>query len=231
MAEKRKDERSRNWVIVFYPESAPENYEEIIRDWHVKAFLSPLHQSDINADGEAKKPHFHLLLMFSGNKSVEQIQELSDQLSGVKVLQYDCAVRDCKAVARYLIHLDNPEKFQYDRTTVKSFGGIDYLEYIETSSDVYQMMSDITDFIVDSRLFMLDMLMVYCNRYHKDWARVIMSHTIFFTALLRSVEYRLRHPDEVTYVFKSRIDDKVFSFDDFLYMDDEEICEKIEKKS
>lgn len=182
-----KDNRSRNWVIVFYPESAPADFEQIIRDWHIKCFLSPLHESDINPDGTQKKPHYHLLLMFSGKKSVDQVQEFSDELSGVKVLEHECAVRDCKAVARYLIHLDNPEKFQYERSTVKSFGGADYMEYIETSSDVSQMLSDITEFCCENHVVALAALQWYCLQQRPDWFRVVATHTIYISSMLRSI--------------------------------------------
>lgn len=187
MAQKKKDNRSRNWVIVFYPESAPADFEQIIRDWHVKAFLSPLHDSDLNADDTEKKPHYHLLLMFSGKKSAEQIQELSDDLSGVRVVPDKCAVRDCKAMARYLIHLDNPEKFQYDRCTVKNFGGADYMEYIETNSDVLSMLSDITEFCCQNHIVALATLQWYCLHERPDWFRVVATHTIYMSSMLRSI--------------------------------------------
>ena len=65
MARKSKeDTRSRLWVFVAYPESLPENWLDIIADWHVPCCISPLHDKDINADGEAKKPHYHIVLQF-----------------------------------------------------------------------------------------------------------------------------------------------------------------------
>ena len=52
MARKSKeDTRSRLWVFVAYPESLPENWLDIIADWHVPCCISPLHDKDINADG------------------------------------------------------------------------------------------------------------------------------------------------------------------------------------
>lgn len=69
-----KNERNRIFATVIYPESAPENFKDIISDWHIEAFLSPLHDKDINATGEAKKPHYHLLVKFQGLKSDDQVK-------------------------------------------------------------------------------------------------------------------------------------------------------------
>ena len=50
MAENRK----RNWVFVLYPDSAPENWREQLREMLVPGFVSPLHDKDVNADGDRK---------------------------------------------------------------------------------------------------------------------------------------------------------------------------------
>lgn len=188
-----KDDRSRNWCIVFYPDSAPSDFESVIRGFCVNCFLSPLHCDDVNADGSLKKPHYHLLLMFSGKKSVSQIQELSDFLSGTRVIPYECAVRDCRAMARYLIHLDNPDKHQYSRSDVKSFGSVDYLEYIETSADISAMLRDITAFCVDNCVDSLVHLQMYCIANRMDWFRVISSHTVYICSLINSIHWCLQH--------------------------------------
>ena len=49
----------------------------------VPGFISPLHDSDINADGEPKKPHWHVILTFKGLKSYEQVKAITDQLNAL----------------------------------------------------------------------------------------------------------------------------------------------------
>lgn len=46
-ADKPKDERTRNWTILVYEDSAPANWQEIIAGLHVPAFISPLHAKEI----------------------------------------------------------------------------------------------------------------------------------------------------------------------------------------
>ena len=49
---KQPYKRGRNWWIVVYPESLPENWKEIISTEPVA--ISPLHDKDVNADGTKK---------------------------------------------------------------------------------------------------------------------------------------------------------------------------------
>ena len=56
-----KESRTRNWTIVLYPESAPDNWRTLIDDLHIEWVESPLHDKDVNANGEPKKAHWHLL--------------------------------------------------------------------------------------------------------------------------------------------------------------------------
>ena len=55
---KKADSRARNWSLVVYPESAPENWRDILDDYHIPWVESPLHDKDINPDGEIKKAHW-----------------------------------------------------------------------------------------------------------------------------------------------------------------------------
>ena len=56
-----KEQRSNKWAFLFYRESAPENYLEILEDLHIPFVLSPWHDKDINRKtGELKKAHKHV---------------------------------------------------------------------------------------------------------------------------------------------------------------------------
>lgn len=75
---KQPYKRGRNWAIVVYPDSVPENWLEILKMEPVA--ISPLHDKDVTAEGEIKKAHYHLVLSYKGNKSFEQIDELARML-------------------------------------------------------------------------------------------------------------------------------------------------------
>ena len=65
---------------MFYPESAPENWRDILDDYHIPWVESPLHDKDVNPDGEIKK-RIGILVCFSGKKSYGQILEITNKLN------------------------------------------------------------------------------------------------------------------------------------------------------
>ena len=96
--------RTRNYATVIYPESAVENWKVILQEQCVPALISPIHNKDINSDGELKKEHYHVIIMFDGPKTKEQAQEIFDLIGGVG----SEPIKSVRAYARYLCHLDNP---------------------------------------------------------------------------------------------------------------------------
>ena len=142
-----KDDRTRNWTFVAYPESVPQNWRDILDGEHIQWIESPLHDRDINADGEPKKPHWHVLVMFEGKKSFEQIKELTDKLHAT--IPQKCA--SAKGLVRYMAHLDNPEQVQYDRGEIIGHGGVDIAEYLKpTSSSRYQLIGEMRQWVNDT---------------------------------------------------------------------------------
>lgn len=183
--------RYRNFAIVFYPESVPENFLEVITDWHVPAFLSPLHDQDQNPDGEKKKAHYHLLLLFDGMKSLEQVQEFSDQLSRTPVE----IVASIRGYARYLCHLDNPEKYQYPVGEVVSFAGESYTSVIMLPTDKYRVVLDIISYAREHHVFEYsDMIFFAIDSGKEDWFRVLCDNTVLFSGFFKS--FRLGYADK-----------------------------------
>lgn len=85
MAEKKSsqkaDDRSRTWTFILYEDSAPDNWCDLLDEMHIEWVESPWHDRDVNADGEPKKKHKHILLLFQGKKSYEQIKQITDNLN------------------------------------------------------------------------------------------------------------------------------------------------------
>lgn len=117
----QKETRTRAWNIILYPESEPDNWREILDDLHIGWVESPLHEFDSNPTGERKKPHRHITLFFGGVKSYDQVRELTAPLNGP--IPQRC--HDARASVRYMAHMDNPEKFQYNPKDIKAHGGAD----------------------------------------------------------------------------------------------------------
>lgn len=164
-----KDTRTRNFATVVYPESAPEDWQEILSQHFVPAFISPLHENDFNPTGEPKKPHYHVVIMFDGKKTIEQAKEVLESIGGV-----GCeVVKSIRGYARYLCHLDNPEKAQYEASQVRSLCGADYMSTIGLAIDKYIAIGEMQDFCEKYNVISFYALSKYARLHRPDWHRIL----------------------------------------------------------
>lgn len=134
---------ARNWATVLYPESCDPEFRSKLEDMHVAAFLSPLHDSDVDKYGELEKPHYHLMVMYENQRSSSQfVNSVVEPLKGVGAEK----VESRRGYARYLCHLDSPGKFRYNTFDVVSFCGVDYDYVINSSSDRIGIMAEMLDY-------------------------------------------------------------------------------------
>lgn len=175
--------RTRNFATVVYPESAPSNWQDILVEHLVPAFISPLHDSDINPTGEAKKPHYHVIIMFDGVKTKDQAKEIFDTIGGV-----GCeVVKSIRGYARYLCHLDNPEKHQYNTEDVRALCGADYFSTISLAIDKFVAISEMEEFCEEYDVLSFYLLSRYATKFRPDWARVLKeSSTVYMKEYLQS---------------------------------------------
>lgn len=170
MAEKNKPSaRYRNFATVVYTDSAPENWMQLLSEQVVPAFISPLHDKDVNPTGEHKKEHYHVMIMFEGKKSIEQAQEIFDVIKGVGVEK----VNSLRGYARYLCHLDNPEKAQYSIDEVQCLAGTDYINTIGLATDKYNAISEMIDFCEIYDVYSYRELLIYSMNNRSDWYRIL----------------------------------------------------------
>lgn len=184
--------RTRNFATVVYPESAPELWQEILTEHFVPAFISPLHDKDVNPGGENKKEHYHVMIMFDGVKTVEQAKEIFDSIGGV-----GCEiVKSLRGYARYLCHLDNPDKVQYDVGNVRAFCGADYHSVIGLTIDKYKAISEMIDFCKENDFYSYSDLLEYCKENRFDWFRVLCDNgTVVIKEYLQSRYWTAQNRD------------------------------------
>lgn len=181
--------RTRNWVSILYPESAKENWESILSEQHVQAFVSPLHDSDVSHDGTNKKPHYHVVLMFQGPKTEAQAQEVFDLIGAVKCQ----AVKDLRGTCRYLCHLDDANKAQYSVDDVKCFSGSDFYTVISLTSDRYESIREMMEFIDENGIILFKDIVQYSRQHKPMWFRSLCDNsTVIIKEYLRSCEYELK---------------------------------------
>jgi hypothetical protein len=190
MAARTTNRRFRNFATVVYPDSAPEKWQEILAEQFVPAFVSPLHEFDINPDGEIKKPHWHVMFMFEGKKSDDQVVEIIKSFNGV-----GCeVVQSLRGYARYLCHLDNPEKYQYPPEAVRSLSGADYNLVIGLVIDKYKAIREMIEYIKLNNIYSYSELVDYCSAERFDWFRVLCDNgTVVMKEYLKSRTWTLNN--------------------------------------
>lgn len=163
-----QSKRTLNWCIVVYPDSAPSNWRDILDDLHIEWVESPLHDMDVNpGTGELKKPHWHVLLMFGSVKTYEQVCEV--------IAPLNCPIpQRCFSVkgnVRYMIHLDNPDKYQYPQSAIVSHGGYDIADAFKPSaSERYTLIRDMCAFVCANDICEFQDLVDYAMAEHfDDW--------------------------------------------------------------
>lgn len=184
-----KDGRTRTWAFIVYPDSAPENWKELVAGEHCPALISPLHDADINPDGEPKKAHWHVLLMYTGKKARSTVSQLAERCNAARPQP----VSDRRGYARYLCHIDNPEKHQYPASEVTALGGADYAEFVLGGADIDCALGEMMDWCIEQGCYSFYRLSLYARQERPDWFRVITSsRTVFLTAWLKSMQWEIR---------------------------------------
>lgn len=185
--------RTRNYATVVYPESAPENWMDILSDMKIPCFISPLHDKDVNPTGELKKPHYHVLIMYDSVKTKEQAQELFVQIGGV-----GCeTVNSLRGMARYLCHLDNPEKYQYSFDDVRSLAGADYIMAIGTAADKQKSIREMMEWVEENDCTCWADLCTYASINRSDWFDTLLNSGAYFTKeYIKSRTWKLHHTEE-----------------------------------
>lgn len=190
---KRKNARTRNWSFILYPESAPDNWQEIIDNETIPWICSPLHDKDIDPTGEAKKAHYHILLLYAGVKSFSQIEKLTNTLNAPIPQQCGSA----KGLVRYMAHLDNPEKYQYSVKDIVAHNGADLEYYLTpTSSERNQIIRDMIKFISDNEIIHFSDFLDYASENRPyDWFPLLtMNGTYLIQQYIKSNWQRLQQP-------------------------------------
>lgn len=185
-----KNVKKRNWAFVLYPESAPADWRELLQKTGLPCAISPLHDKDVNATGEPKKPHYHVMVFYQGPTSYNVVKRLTDGLNQ----PIPQVVEQVRGYYRYLTHMDNPEKAQYSPSGITTLNGFDIGDYVEMSkSEVTKVCRALMDYIRENDIMeyadLMDMTM--CEGVPPEWFDVAASHTLFFTGYLKSRRFRV----------------------------------------
>ncbi|SCC42448.1 Plasmid replication protein, partial [Kosakonia oryzendophytica] len=171
---KKKLVKGRDWTFIVYPESAPENWRDILNQTHLEWVESPLHNKDVNSDGSKKKAHWHILLRFSGPVTIKRINDIIEPLN-TPIPQ---KVGSAKGMVRYFAHMDNPEKYQYSIEDIRAHNGADIADFFKlSSSQNLHAMKQIFQFIKAKEIDnYIDFLNFCLEQGNDDWFDIAINH-------------------------------------------------------
>lgn len=149
MKEEHLKDRHRVFCLVLYRETDSYNFEEVLRNIKTyKNYAYIKHDKDITEDNTLKKEHFHCVLKLDNACTISALSKKLDVPDN-----YIQNVRNERTMIRYLIHLDDPLKVQYDKNDIvsspvysryvnKCFEHIESEE--EQLSNIYTFVSDLS---------------------------------------------------------------------------------------
>lgn len=101
-------EKTRYFTFLVYPESASSDWLKVLEKSLGAFAISPLHEPD----DEVTKPHYHVIYCHGNTVSLEGARKAIP--TSVPVNGYIEPVAHPRQLQRYLIHLDQPDKEQFE---------------------------------------------------------------------------------------------------------------------
>lgn len=169
----------RNFTFLVYPESMPDNFASVLADSGGKGFYI-FHDLDKREDDTDKPAHWHVVVMFENSRHLNSIRKLGLRCGAAN--GYVEPVGDLNVIARYLCHMDDPNKHQYDPSEVTCFGGADYLELCETKTDKRtkrrEVVCQIIKYICENKIYSYSKLFEFCCSCRQDWMDYLLMPSV-----------------------------------------------------
>lgn len=183
-----KYEKSRNWGFVVYPDSAPSNWMDQLQESGISFAVSPLHDKDYYPDGELKKAHWHVIVVWDGPVTDVKAKKISDLLNSPMPIRLESV----RGAYRYFTHKDSPEKYQYLDLDIKVFNGFDISNYVAlTKEEKYKAVEDIIDCIETNNFYEYFDLLSHLRLTDYNLFKVACDNTILINALIRSKRHKI----------------------------------------
>lgn len=180
--------RSKNFATLCYEESS--DFNQVVcalESLHISFLVSPLHDSDFSDDGNLKKPHWHIILVFDSLKSISQVKDLLSGVSqGLSVSFVGCEiVNSLVSYARYLCHLDDSDKARYETSSVTQHG-LDYVALVTTKSDYLSSFINLVDYVYLNNVTSFADLVMYARFNDADMLHTILHESFTVREFIRS---------------------------------------------
>ena len=200
----KKYEKGRHWAFVMYPESMPDDWRDIIINSGLQCAISPLHDKDLNPTGEEKKPHYHVIVSYdNGTTTKNNVEEFTKKLNATIPIKLESV----RGMYRYHLHLDNPEKYQYDdrdRILLNGFDSNAVNALTTTEKEKYK--KEILSFIEDNDILeYCDLLTILINNDMNEMLSVANSNTLLFNTFITSRRHKRKTEVNIISIIGSKV--------------------------
>lgn len=141
--EQRRKQSGMWWSFIMYPESMPEGAVRMLQCTGAELAISPLHDKDrwehnspevVDEEtgeilvpegyyykvGDKKKAHYHGLIKFDKRIGFKEANDIIRRCTNGPYVQKCNSLR---GAYEYFIHLNNPDRYQYDREEIEIYNG------------------------------------------------------------------------------------------------------------
>lgn len=218
--------RSTTWNIVFYPESMPDTWEEIIESSHVPAVVSPCHNLDLFTKYDEEKAQKDLeklkgdevyyLREYSRLKSIKagkvkkphyhMLVKFDTLKSRQQVVDTFCVPLNAnmfpqiaqseRGSVRYLIHMDNPSKPLYRLDEVRLYNGYDPEDFFDLSNIELSKIPSAVQEYIEIENICSYAELCELCRVYAPWYKYVISNTYFLSNYIESRVKAIRRPAE-----------------------------------
>lgn len=182
VAKKRELSKGRDWTVIVYVESAPANWRDILNDTHLRWVESPLHDKDIHEDGTPKKAHWHVLISFEGPVTLNAVKGIVEPLNTPEPRK----VGSAKGLVRYMTHMDDPDKYQYEKIDIVGHNGADVESYFElTATNKLVMLKEMVTYIYKNEIDNYGDFLMMCIEESDEWFDIaVNSNTLALNKMI-----------------------------------------------
>ena len=180
--------RSQYFATILYPDSAPTDWKRRIEKTLIKCFVSPLHNEDPDPDTPFEdKPHWHIMLMYESLKSLDQVFDDVEIISGIRP-KYVEIIKNPVGYALYLKHLRQPHKQQFPNEDVLCFNGADYEDFCNDQQRFLENLEAMSDYILANNITSFYKLVAYARYNNREWFKIISTRsTVYIRSLISSL--------------------------------------------
>ena len=184
--------KSRGWKLLLYPDSAPEDWKELLDESCVK-YVCALHDKDQwdvrdekknpeHKKGDLKKAHYHILLLFDGPKTYNRVLPLAEKIKAK--IPFEMLDGNPSGFMRYMLHLDQPKKHQYPEEILEAHNGavID----ISKADDDDVIYDEIFDFLETSEIHNFYLFQRYARKAKPKWFKFSRVHSYQVACLIKA---------------------------------------------